>query len=218
MAILELLDGVRLPDDDRDERSDRPEYHFYEPVGQVFGGDRPTSHVEHLEVGPTWTEPQTAGSSDGWNRIAALAGVAGSAIAALLIFIPSHSWRITLATILGAGLVVAYLTLQLHPKRFYRRLLASWVGIGVLANLVGFIIDGAITRNGADLQFTFSGDVAWWWWIIWAVIAVVLVVADLITQKDIEIDLRDRRPEPINLDDPSPTGRSRRRTEQRRGG
>ncbi len=43
------------------------------------------------------------------------------------------------------------------------------------------------------------------WWIVWAVVAVVLVVADLIAQKDVVIDLRDGRAQRIQLPDETPS-------------
>ncbi len=89
---------------------------------------------------------------------------------------PSNWWRAAITTIIGAGLITRVTVLRYKPKRFYRRVFSAWIGLNVVLNTIGFVVDGFITRNDATVRLAFASDLAWWW-VIWAIIAVALLAA-----------------------------------------
>ena len=112
---------------------------------------------------------------------------------------PALGWRLGLVTAAVTGLLAAVTVQRYNPRNFYRRLLASWIGLGVLLNAVGFFVDGEIEFRGSTVDFTFGNDLAWWWWVIWAVVTLALIAAELYTKSDERstpraIDLRAGRP------------------------
>ncbi|MCP4966489.1 MAG: hypothetical protein GY926_14820, partial [bacterium] len=194
IAIIELLDGIHLPTTPpATGRPDHPDpdgpgtIHAPGGVIQINYGNNSTPSV--VSTNQTQTEPLTAKADtnqpqpDPWNRVAVIAGLTAAGIAALLWIAPSAWSRFAIATIGGSGLLVGLFVLGRNPKRIYRRLLAGWISAGVAINTIGFLIDGVITRDDTNVNFTFSADVAWWWWIIWTIISLSLITADITTNK-----------------------------------
>jgi hypothetical protein len=192
VAVIELLDGIHLPthaatDDRPDPTGNRypagqAPIHAPGSVVQVFNGDTSKTTAigtsETTVVNPPSPKKADQSQSDGWNRVALVAGLVAAGVAVLLILAPSAWWRFTIATIGGSGFLAWLFVLVRNPKRFYRRLLYRWISLGIASNWAGFLIDGVITRNDAQVNFTFSNDLAWWWWSIWALITVALIRAD----------------------------------------
>ncbi len=191
VEVQDLLDGVEEENaTSADEFADvnRGAFNVYGPVAYLAASSESSTsavgRVQQTISANTGAKSNKSEQDDRrWNHLALLAGVAASGSAALLIFVPSNWWRAALAAILGAGLIAGYLVLGLHPKRFYRRLLAGWIPVGPIANLIGFVVDGAVERGALQLQFSFAADVGWWWWSIWGAVAVTFVLADLVTQR-----------------------------------
>ena len=156
-TVGELLDGVRL--DPRRETEQPTHARAREEI-------RETPHVSPKSPPPTPPAPWTP---------ALAVGIGIAVLAALVLFLPSSLWRISLSFVLGATAIFVVRVWQ--GTTLYGRLVSFMLPVGPLAGAVGFTVSAA-TDSGT--WFALDTAASAWYLAGWALVTVALIAADVV--------------------------------------
>ena len=152
-TVTELLEGVR-----QEPRPDRP--------------TRPRLDVDGAVPEPRATEPS-------WNKVTIASACAVVLLAIVVWLIPSLEWKAIVVGLAALAGLTAYFVRGLNPLLYYRRRITTVIAAGFIAAPLDFALQFGRQRYPDEWWFQLDGRLSDWFYPAWALIAVVLIWADV---------------------------------------